>query len=55
LKVTKVEGDRFWAEFEMKATLRAGINQEPDPARSVTITGTVENAFSLCPEGAGEE
>ena len=52
LDVTRIEDDRFWANFEMTATLRAESFKEPDPTQAVNITGTIANASNLCPGGA---
>jgi hypothetical protein len=52
LEVTKVEDGRFWASFEMTGILRTEMGEEQDPTQAVSIKGTIENAFNLCPGGA---
>jgi hypothetical protein len=52
LEVTKVEDGRFWADFEMKASLRTEMGEDQDPTQAVSITGTIESAINLCPDGA---
>lgn len=52
LEVTKVEDGRFWAGFEMTATVRTEMGDVHDPAQAVSVKGTIENAFNLCPGGA---
>jgi len=53
MEVTRIEGDRFWASFEMTAVLRPGLGAEPDPAQAVNVTGSINNATNLCPSGNG--
>lgn len=44
MDVTKIEGERFWASFEITAVLSPGLGAEPDPAQAVNVTGTINNA-----------
>jgi hypothetical protein len=53
LEVTKVDADRFWAKFEMTAVARTEFSEDQGSSQAVNITGTVENAYNLCPGGTG--
>ena len=53
MTVEKIEGDRFWASFEMTAVLSPDLGAEPDPAQAVTVSGSINNASNLCPSDGG--
>lgn len=53
MTVSKIEGDRFWASFEMTAVLRPELGDDPDPAKAVRVTGSISNASNLCPGDGG--
>ena len=53
MEVTKIDGDRFWASFELSAVLRPGLGEEPDPAQTVNVTGSIDNASNLCQTDGG--
>jgi hypothetical protein len=52
LEITKIEGNRYWGNFEIKVDVHKKLNEAEPSKRAVSVKGTMENVPNSCPDGA---